>query len=144
MGTIECHRGIACNETSLRSLAVEHGGLDRQNAKANEELKANQTNNFADKLPAVGWSLFFIWVGIALLMKVRGGVGLLGVGIITLGMQVARMYLNLKLEVFWVIIGALFVAGGLWGLFAPKLPLVPILLIVAGSALFVSAVMRKA
>jgi hypothetical protein len=63
-----------------------------------------------------------------------------GVGVITLAVQVVRKYLNLKLEGFWVVIGLLFVVGGLWELFEPDLPLVPILLIVAGAALLISVV----
>ena len=102
--------------------------------------KTTGTRNLADKLPAIGWSLFFIWIGIALLMKLDASIGLLGVGVITLAVQVVRKYLNLKLEGFWVVIGLLFVVGGLWELFEPNLPLVPILLIAAGSALLGSAI----
>ncbi len=42
------------------------------------------------KLDAIGWGLFFIWKGAALIADVGWGVGLLGVGIITLGAQAAR------------------------------------------------------
>jgi len=105
-----------------------------------EEPKTPNTQKFADKLSTVGWSLFLIWVGIALLIKLDVSIGLLGVGVITLVVQVARKYFNLKLEGFWVVIGLLFVAGGLWEIFKPNLPLMPILLIVAGSALLVSVV----
>jgi len=111
--------------------------------KNNDELKTDSKSSLNHKLAAVGWSLFFIWVGIALLLKVNSGVGLLGVGIITLGMQAARSYFNLKIERFWIVIGLLFVIGGLWDLFQPKLPLVPIMIIVAGIILFYSALRKK-
>ena len=39
------------------------------------------------KLDAIGWGLFFIWVGIAFIAKQSIGVGLLGVGILTLAVQ---------------------------------------------------------
>jgi len=123
---------------------MENQKVDEQSTKQVEEVRTTETGNVADKLSAVGWALFFIWVGIALLMKVGAGVGLLGVGIITLAVQAVRKCFNLKLEVFWVVIGLLFVLGAIWELFQPKLPFVPILLIVAGSALLVSVVMRKA
>jgi hypothetical protein len=110
---------------------------------ADAEQKTPETQNFADKLPALGWSLFFIWIGVALLLKFDAGVGLLGVGIITLAVQVIRKYLNLKLEGFWAVIGLLFVIGGFWELFEPNLPLVPILLIAAGSALLGSVVRQR-
>jgi hypothetical protein len=105
-----------------------------------EEPKTPDTHKFADKLSTVGWSLFLIWVGIALLMKLKVSIGLLGVGVITLIVQVARKYFGLKLEGFWVVIGLLFIAGGLWELFKPNLPLMPILLIAAGAVLLVSVV----
>ena len=111
-----------------------------QESTADVEQKTTDTRNLADKLPAIGWSLFFIWIGIALLIKLDAGVSLLGVGVITLAVQTVRKYLNLKLEGFWVVIGLLFVVGGLWELFEPNLPLVPILLIAAGSALLGSAI----
>jgi hypothetical protein len=90
------------------------------------------------RLEAVGWGLFFIWIGIALFTHVGWGVGLLGVGIITLGAQLARKYFALKGEGFWVAVGFLFVAGGAWKLFNVQLGLLPILCIVAGVALLVS------
>ena len=50
------------------------------------------------KLEAVGWGLFFIWIGIAFLTDIGFPVGLFGVGIITLGSQAARKYFNFKLH----------------------------------------------
>ena len=35
----------------------------------------------AKTLESLGWALFFIWVGMALLLDVGWGVGLLGVGV---------------------------------------------------------------
>ncbi len=97
----------------------------------------------AKKLDTAGWALFFIWVGIALLTDVGWGVGLLGVGVITLGEQAARRYFKLRLEGFWIVVGVLFVVGGVWQLFEVQLSLVPILLIVAGAALLVSILRRS-
>lgn len=91
------------------------------------------------KLEAAGWGLFFIWIGLALLLNVGWGVGLIGVGIIILGAQASRRYLALKLDGFWVVVGFLFVVGGVWELFNVQLALVPLLCIVAGVALLASA-----
>jgi hypothetical protein len=90
------------------------------------------------RLDAAGWGLFFVWIGIALFADVGWGAGLLGVGIIILGTQVTRNYLGLKLEGFWVVVGFLFVLGGVWELFDVALDLMPILCIVAGVSLLVS------
>ena len=108
-----------------------------------KELKANDQSDLNRKLAAIGWSLFLVWVGIAFLLKIDPGFGLLGIGIITLAMQAVRKYYNLKLEGFWVVIGCLFLIGGLWNIFQPKLPLVPILIIVAGLIIFFSAIRGK-
>lgn len=59
----------------------------------NQELKTAQRKKRGRKLDAVGWGLFFIWMGIAVLADVGLGVGFLGVGLIILGGVVAREYL---------------------------------------------------
>ncbi len=117
--------------------------VDQETVTRAEEVRASERHRLAKKLDAVGWGLFFIWVGIAFLGDLDVGVGLLGVGIITLGGQVARKFLNLKLEGFWVVVGLLFVVGGLWELFEAEIGLVPIILIVVGLALLVSAFLGK-
>lgn len=104
----------------------------------------------ARKLDAVGWGLFFIWVGIAALASVGWGVGLLGVGVIMLGGQAGRKYLRLPVERFAVAVGALFFFGGMLRLLGiplgkPVLPwgFVPILFILAGASLLVSALRHR-
>lgn len=96
----------------------------------------------AQKLDAAGWALFFIWVGIALLLDVGWGTGLLGIGVVTLLGQGARKYFGLCLEGFWLVVGLLFMLGGVWHLVQVELNLVPILLIIAGVALLVSIFRR--
>ena len=95
------------------------------------------------KLNSTGWALFFIWIGIAFLANISIGIGLLGIGIITLVMQVVRRQYNLKAEGFWVAIGILFALAGLWELFEAKIPLVPIVLIIAGITLLISMMRKK-
>jgi hypothetical protein len=108
-----------------------------------KEPKTAETNEWDRKLGTIGWALFFIWVGISFLADLNIGIGLLGIGIITLGIQVARRRYNLKFEGFWVVVGLIFVIGGLWDLFQPDLPLVPILLIIAGIVLLLSIARGK-
>ena len=109
----------------------------------NHDQRSKNRHVLHKKLDAAGWGLFFIWVGIALFADVGWGAGLLGVGIIILGAQVARNYLGLKLEGFWVVAGFLFVLGGVWELFNVPIDLMPILCISAGVALLVSVLIRK-
>jgi hypothetical protein len=96
---------------------------------------AEKANDLIRKLDAVGWGLFLIWLGIVLLAKAQTSVALLGIGIIMLGVQLARMALKLRLEGFWFVAGLLFIVGALWQLADTRIPLVPILLIAAGLAL---------
>ncbi|MHC4243440.1 MAG: hypothetical protein ACYS3N_14005 [Planctomycetota bacterium] len=103
-----------------------------------EEPKSTNPPKFTRKLPAAGWGLFFIWIGIALLLKLGTGVILLGIGAITLMVQVARKYLNLRLELFNIIMGLLFMMGGFWENYKPDLPLIPVFLIVVGTGLLLS------
>ncbi len=105
---------------------------DENSTKHVEGQNTTERTDLAKKLDAAGWGLFFIWVGIAFLANFGFPVGLLGVGIITLGGQVARKYFNLKAEEFWIVVGLLFLVGGIWDLLEVKLPLVPILIILAG------------
>jgi len=93
---------------------------------------------FAHRLPAAGWGLFFIWVGIALLLKLGTGIILLGIGTITLMVQVALKYLNLRLKIFNVIIGFLIMIGGFWENYKPDSPLIPVFLIIIGTGLLLS------
>jgi hypothetical protein len=98
----------------------------------------------AHKLDAIGWGLFFIWVGIAVLAKLSWGIGLVGVGVLVFGGQLARKYVGLTFEAFWAVCGALFVIGGIWELLSVRVSLVPVLAIAAGAALLVSALRGKA
>lgn len=89
----------------------------------------------SNRLDAIGWGLFFIWVGVAWLVDVGLGVGLLGVGVITLGMQVFRRVLGIPAEGFWIFVGCGFVVAGLWAWFDIQRPLAPFILVAIGSAL---------
>jgi len=121
--------------------------VDQNNSeKSTNQIESQKTNERkapADKVSAAGWGLFFIWVGISFLAGLHTGVVILGIGVITLVAQAVRKSLNLEIEKFWVIVGLLFVIGGVCSLLElsiPKLPLVPILLIVAGVLLLLSLV----
>lgn len=97
----------------------------------------------AQKLEGIAWGFFFIWIGIAFLLNVDWGIGLLGVGILMVGKQIARKYMALQVETFWLMVGALFVLGGVWELFAVRVSLIPILCITAGAALLISVLVGK-
>lgn len=95
------------------------------------------------KIGAASWALFFIWIGVVFLAAIPPMITLLGIAAIVLGAQGMRTMSGLKAEPFWVVVGVLFVLWGVWDLLPLDLPLVPILLIVAGAALLASLFMRK-
>jgi hypothetical protein len=95
------------------------------------------------RLGAIAWALFFIWIGIALLAGIGMSTSLLVVGCITLLVQLARKLQGLRFEAVWLTIGVLFVLGGLSDLLGVNLPLLPILILVAGVVLLISALTGK-
>jgi hypothetical protein len=66
--------------------------------KNNQELKSAQRKKLYRTLDAVGWGIFFIWIGVAFLANLGWGVGFIGVGLIILGALVARIYLTNSAE----------------------------------------------
>ena len=60
----------------------------------NQEFKTTQRKEVERKLDALGWGLFFTWIGVAILADVGWGVGLMGVGLIILGALAVREYLS--------------------------------------------------
>lgn len=92
------------------------------------------------RLSAAGWGLLFVWVGLALLLDVGWGYGLIGVGAIILGFEIAHMAIGAyRFDWFSTVCGLVFLLGGVWVLFSIQVGLVPILAIVAGIALLASA-----
>ncbi len=108
-----------------------------------ETDNAKQRLATAQRIDSVGWGLFFVWVGIALLFDVGWGLGLIGVGLIILGGQAARWHFGLVLEGFWVVVGALLMLAGVLEFMGVEASLVPVILIIAGLALLLSALARK-
>jgi hypothetical protein len=94
------------------------------------------------KLAATGWGLFLVWLGILFIAGMGFGVGMLGIGLITLGMQGARKALGLPVERFWVIAGGLFLLMAIWGALDTRIPLIGVLLFIVG-ALILSRALRS-
>jgi len=91
------------------------------------------------RLNAIGSGLFFMWIGVVLFAHFGWGIGLLGVGVLMLGGQGVRTLMGLKLVTLWGDVGVLFVLGGVWDLLSFRVRLAPILCILAGLFLVVSA-----
>ena len=96
---------------------------------------ASEKEALSKKLDAIGWAVFLIWVGFASLLDFGWAWGPIGVAVIILGATVVRWRLNLKIEGFWIVVGLIFLIGGLWELFGISWPLAPFLIIGCGLAI---------
>ena len=103
-----------------------------------EMVKYMERHDRASKYDAVGWALFFIWVGFAWLTDLGWGIGLLGVAVVMLGEQAARAYFKVRVERFWIFVGAIFALAGLWELYEVQQPLPALLLMLVGIVLLIS------
>jgi ABC-type proline/glycine betaine transport system permease subunit len=86
----------------------------------------------------IGWALFFVWVGIAWLLGLSLGWGLLGVGLLTVGIQLLRYWFGVSVEKFWVVVGVALLVAAIWELWSIAIPLAPLVLIAVGIGLLVS------
>ncbi len=98
------------------------------------------THDPGAQLGAAGWGFFLIWLGIVFWADLGIGLALMGMGIITLAAQAARRLAKLPLEGFWIGVGMLFLAGGVWDLLDITVPLAPLLLVAAGIILIMGVV----
>jgi hypothetical protein len=87
----------------------------------------------------VVWGLLLIWIGAALLLYWTWGVGLLGAGAILLAAQAYRRAVGLIVDRFGLVAGLVLVVCGVGNLVGVAIELVPLLCIVAGAGVLVSA-----
>lgn len=95
------------------------------------------------KLDTLVWGLLLVWIGLALLITLGWGIGLLGVGVILLGQQAARKSMGSRLDTFWVVVGFVFVIGGISELLGVHISVIPVACIVAGLVLLLAAVLER-
>lgn len=79
----------------LKEMMEQCCGTDG-NPDFDEMVKYMEHHERARKYDTAGWALFFIWVGLAWMTDLGSGIGLLGIGVITLGGQAVRAYFNGK------------------------------------------------
>jgi hypothetical protein len=108
-----------------------------------EEIEKTNKSDLAHKLSGLGWALFFIWIGVSYLVNFDAAITLLGIGVIILGMQLIRKSMNLNFEGFWLVIGGLFVLGGFGRVLEVRIPIIPIVLILAGIVMIYSIFTKK-
>ena len=104
-----------------------------------ETLEVDARHHIARKLDALGWGAFFVWIGVVLMADIGAGWTLTGIGLIMMGVQLARTAFGLKLEGFWVVVGACFLLGGIGQIVNARMGLVPVFLILAGLAVILTS-----
>ena len=90
------------------------------------------------KLDAIGWGVFFVWMGLIELIKIfPKGSASIGIGVIILGESIARVVCQVSVSGFWIFLGVVFLLGGLGEIYAVNIPLLPIVFLIAGVLLIV-------
>ncbi len=105
--------------------------------------KVRDAEELDRKLNAASGGLLLIWIGVAMAADVGWAMGLSGVGIVLLAEQAARAYWAVKYELFWVVVGNVFLLGGILMQVGLSISLAPLALIVVGIALLASTLRRK-
>jgi hypothetical protein len=109
--------------------------------RASGQGSSTEQSEVSQQLGSIAWAVFFIWIGIAALVAVPWGWFLVGLGILILAVQLARSQMNIKIEGFWVVRGAVFLISGLWTVLnLPPWRLGPIVLILFGVVLLGRAI----
>ena len=87
------------------------------------------------QLDMAAWGLCFVWIGTFFLNHFPWSWCMLGIGAIFLGEAAIRSARDLPVSGVSVAFGILFLGGGLWQLYRPPWPLVPVLFVLFGLAM---------
>ena len=98
-----------------------------------------QRRELSEKYDAIGLAIGFIWIGLASLFGIGWGWWLIGIAAIILGETAIRLNAQLNIESFWVVVGLMFLTGGVWEIFNLAWPLAPVLITGCGLAVLFGA-----
>jgi len=105
-----------------------------------------EKQNLNKRLETIGWALFLIMIGGMGLVPatlVPGGTWLIGVGLIMLGLNVARYLSGISMSGFTIVLGILALLSGIGDFLRVQLPLFPILLILVGANILLKPLFEK-
>lgn len=97
--------------------------------------KSGANSTFARSVDSVGWALFFVWVGVALLANLSWTVSLVGTAAIILAVQGTLFLRHERLDVFMSAVGVVLLIGAVADVYGSAWSLFPALLIVIGIAM---------
>ncbi len=107
------------------------------------DRRSGEPGVLRSQVDAIAWALFFIWVGVAILADIGWGWFLIGIGVIVLGAQLALSRSDEAVDGAWIVIGTVFLAGGIWQVLGITWPLAPVLLILLGGAMLFRALFSQ-
>jgi hypothetical protein len=87
------------------------------------------------RLETIGWGLFLIMLGgMAFVPEttVKQGLWSIGIGLLLLGLNAARYYFKIKMSTGTIILGIIALGSGVGDFLGVELPIIEILIIVAG------------
>ena len=90
------------------------------------------TPSVADARSSVGWALFFIWAGTALLTGIGWTWALIGTAVIILGVQAILLLRGEPMDAFMVAVGIVLLGGAIADLGGIAWSFIPVALIVIG------------
>ena len=93
------------------------------------------TSTFSRSVDSIGWALFFMWVGVALLANLSWTVSLIGTAAIILAVQVTVYFRGERPDVFMAAVGVVLLIGVVTHIYGSVWSLFPALLIVIGIAM---------
>lgn len=97
--------------------------------------RSGSNSRIARSIDSVGWALFFMWVGIALLANLSWTVSLIGTAAIILAVQAILFFRRERLDVFMSAVGVVLLIGAVADVYGSPMSLFPALLIVIGIAM---------
>ncbi len=109
-------------------------------------VEENEKRALNERLESIGWALFLIMIGgIGLVPEamVPEGSWLIGVGLIMLGLNLARYINQLPASSSTIFLGALALIAGVTSVFGVDLPIFPIALILLGLSALSKTFLQK-
>jgi len=113
---------------------------------ATEKIDDPKKKAIVDKINGIGFALFIIMMGGLLLVPkgiLPGGTWLIGIGLIMLGGNIARIRNDIRLCHCTLVLGIILLIAGIMSFSYIKIPIFPIVLIVIGVCLIRGLIANK-
>ena len=111
-----------------------------------EKIDDPKKKAIVDKINGIGFALFITMMGGLLLVPkgiLPGGTWLVGVGLIMVGSNIARMRNDIRLCHCTLVLGIILLIAGIMSFSYIKIPIFPILLIIIGVSLIRGLIAKK-